>query len=83
MKEKEFKSFYQEEMKFSYVKDEEVKVINVICTKLLLRGEGTSADPYRKIEQYWSMSGELLWENDPYKKLKRRKKLPSGILGRK
>ena len=66
------KTFYQEEVKFSYEKDEEVTVINVIRTKLLLRGEGTSSDPYRKIEQFWSMGGELLWENDPYKKKKKK-----------
>ena len=76
------KTFYQEEMKFSYEKDEEVKVINVIRTKLLLRGDGTTKDPYRKIEQYWSMSGKLLWENDPYKKSRQRKKRSSGIAGR-
>lgn len=66
-------SIYQEEMKFTIHKDEEVKVINVIRTNLLLRGEGTTKDPYRKIEQYWSLGGELLWENDPYLKPKKKK----------
>lgn len=69
------KTIYQETMKFSYEKDEEVKVINVIRTTLLQRGEGTEKDPIRRIEQYWSLDGELLWEHDCYKKPKRAKKI--------
>lgn len=68
------KTFYQEKMTFSYEKDREVEVIRVIRTYLLLRGEGTEKDPYRKIEQFWSLSGELLWENDHYKQSKQKKK---------
>jgi len=72
MSEKTF--YYQETMKFSCEKDEDVKVIRVIRTKLAEIGEGTEKDPRRKIEQYYSMSGELLWENDSYKKSRKRKK---------
>jgi len=67
------KSFYQEKMTFSYEKEKEVEVIRVIRTYLLLRGEGTEKDPYRKIEQFWSLSGELLWENDHYLQSKKKK----------
>lgn len=42
---------------------------SVIETKAL-RGEGTEEDPCREVTQYWSVSGELLAENDPEKKEK-------------
>lgn len=41
----------------------EVELIEVIRTRLLLRGNGKD-DPYRHIEQYWSLDGELLAEVD-------------------
>ena len=69
--------FYQEEMKFSYEKESDVQVIRVIRTKLLLAGDGTTKDPYRRVEQYWSLDGKLLWQNDPYKKKK-----STGVKGR-
>lgn len=41
----------------------EAEVIKVIRTSLTMRGEGkNSADPYRRIIQYWSLEGELLAE---------------------
>jgi len=64
------KIFYQKEITFSY-ELEDIKVINVVRTRLLERGEGTEKDPIRRIEQFWSMDGELLWENDPYQKPKK------------
>ena len=72
------KSFYQETMKFSYSPDIDVEVIRVIRTNLLQRGEGVEKDPIRRIEQYWSLDGELLWEIDPYKKPK--KKMPANYV---
>ena len=45
------------------------RIRNVIETKAL-RGEGTEEDPCREVTQYWSVSGELLAENDPVKKEK-------------
>lgn len=42
------------------------KVIQVIVTTLLRRGEGrTAGDPIRVITQYWSMDGQLLAQVDP------------------
>ena len=66
--------FYQEKMTFSYTKEKDVEVIRVIRTYLLLRGEGTEKDPYRRIEQFWSLAGDLLWENDAYLKSKQKGK---------
>lgn len=69
----EGKHFYEEKMTFSYEKHKQVEVIRVIRTELELRGNGTEKEPYRRIEQFWSLSGELLWENDHYKKSKVKK----------
>lgn len=44
----------------------DVKLIQVIETKLLRRGQGTEASPIRIITQYWSTDGKLLAEVDPY-----------------
>lgn len=44
----------------------DVEVIQVIHTKLTSRGEGTTDDPYRLIEQYWLMDGTLVFEYDTY-----------------
>ena len=41
------------------------KVIAVIVTESL-RGEGSETDPVRVVKQYWSMTGELLAENDSH-----------------
>ena len=68
----EEKQFYEERMAFSYSPEKEVELIQVIRTNLLRRGEGTEKDPIREIEQFWSLDGKLLAENDSYKK--RRKK---------
>lgn len=44
------------------------RVIQVIQTTLLRRGEGKSEEnPVRVIEQFWSLDGELLAENDRWK----------------
>ncbi len=43
-----------------------LEVIQVIRTTLLHRGAGVVGDPYRVVEQYWSMEGKLLWEVDPF-----------------
>lgn len=41
------------------------EVIQVIYTDLLLRGAGIEGDVFRRIQQWWSLEGELLWEIDP------------------
>lgn len=41
------------------------KVMQVIQTTLLRRGEGVEGDPVRIITQYWSFEGDLLAEVDP------------------
>jgi hypothetical protein len=40
------------------------KVIQIIRADLELRGNGVD-DPYRRITQYWTLDGRLLWEEDP------------------
>lgn len=42
----------------------DAEVIQVIRTRLLRRGNG-STTPIRIIEQFWSLDGELLAEVDP------------------
>jgi len=42
-------------------KVEVIKVIHV----LIVRGDGSENDPVRYVDQYWSLSGEFLAENDP------------------
>jgi hypothetical protein len=42
------------------------KIIPVIETTLLRRGDGTEGDPVRIIKQYWNLNGELLWEIDEW-----------------
>lgn len=42
-----------------------VEVIEVIRTELDLRGHGTPDEPYRRVTQYWTKDGELLFERDP------------------
>ena len=46
--------------------NKEVEVIQVIRTTLLRMGEGTDKDPIRRIEQFWTLDGILLAENDPH-----------------
>lgn len=43
------------------------RVIKVIVTELEQRGDGTTADPYRRVRQYWSLDGKLLAEVDHFK----------------
>ena len=45
----------------------DVEVIQLICTKLLLKGKGVEGDPYRTLVQYWKMDGTLVFEYDPFK----------------
>lgn len=40
------------------------EVIQVIRTRLATRGRGTSEDPFRTVEQFWSLDGVLLAQND-------------------
>lgn len=42
----------------------EVELIQVIRTKITRRGKGTDGDPVRIVEQYWSLTGDLLAEVD-------------------
>lgn len=41
-----------------------VKVIEVIHLGVP-RGDGSDNNPVRIVEQYWSLSGDLIVENDP------------------
>ncbi len=43
---------------------EGARLLQVIETNLLRRGDGTEADPVRKVTQYWSTDGVLLAERD-------------------
>jgi len=43
------------------------EVIEVIRTDLEKRGKGIEDDPVRRITQYWTLDGQLLWEEDPIK----------------
>lgn len=63
--------------------EKEAEVIQVIRTKLLRRGKGKDYDPIRIIEQFWSLDGKLLAENDPYKKESEGKseRNPIGFIG--
>jgi hypothetical protein len=42
-----------------------VRIIQLIRTELTTRGFGVDGDPIRRIAQYWSMDGVLLFEHDP------------------
>lgn len=45
----------------------EVEIIQVIKTRLQIRGDGRSENhPLRIITQFWSMNGDLLAEVDPF-----------------
>ena len=46
-------------------KNKDAQVIKVIRTYILRRGKGVDGDPIRIIEQFWTLDGELLAENDP------------------
>lgn len=39
------------------------RVIQVIETDEL-KGTGKQDDPYRRVMQYWTFEGQLLWENE-------------------
>lgn len=41
-----------------------VEILKVIRTNLTTRGDGVR-NPIRIITQYWSLDGEMLFENDP------------------
>jgi hypothetical protein len=47
------------------VMDVGVEVIQVVRTRLEHRGTGSVEEPHRLLEQFWSLDGELLAENDP------------------
>ena len=40
------------------------RVIRVIETNLDKRGNGTEEDPYRRVTQYYTLDGRLLFERD-------------------
>lgn len=67
------KQFYEERLAFSYSPEKEVELIQVIRTTLLRKGEGEEGDPIRRIEQFWSLEGKLLAENDSYQQMKEEK----------
>ena len=41
-----------------------VRVLQVIETDLVRRGDGSKDNPFRRVTQYWSVAGELLAERD-------------------
>lgn len=51
-------------MKMNTTPVRQVEVTRVIRVTSV-RGAGTETDPCREIEQYWTMEGELLSEDDP------------------
>lgn len=44
---------------------EKAETISVVRTECF-RGEGTEKNPMRKVTQYWSSDGKLLFEKDPF-----------------
>lgn len=42
------------------------RVQQVIITEQELRGNGTEADPFRRVLQVFTLDGELIAEDDPY-----------------
>lgn len=44
---------------------EKAETISVVRTECF-RGEGTEKNPMRKVTQYWSSDGELLFVKDPF-----------------
>jgi hypothetical protein len=53
-------------MKWSLADENEVRkveIIEVIHVKFL-RGKGTADEPYREVDSYWSLEGEMLAERD-------------------
>ena len=47
---------------------DDVKILQLIRTRILRRGKGTKEEPIRIIEQYWDMEGNLVFEIDPFTK---------------
>lgn len=45
---------------------DDVKILQLIRTRILRRGKGIEGDPIRIIEQYWDMEGNLVFEIDPF-----------------
>lgn len=43
----------------------QVRVLQVIETNILRRGDGTKGNPFRVVTQYWTMDGEIITEIDP------------------
>jgi len=43
----------------------DVELIQVIRTRLTLKGNGKEDNPYHLVTQYWSLDGELLAEVEP------------------
>jgi len=41
------------------------RVVEVIETNLEKRGAGTEEDPVRRVTQYYTLNGKLLFEHDP------------------
>lgn len=42
-----------------------VRIVELIETTLEKRGKGTGDDPVRRVTQYWTRDGQLLFEIDP------------------
>lgn len=55
-----------EQFKVEVSHDLGAEVIEVIKTNLFEKGEGTEDNPYRRVTQYWTLDGKLLWTQDPW-----------------
>lgn len=52
------------------------KVIQVIQTDDL-RGRGVQVDPYRRVDQFYSLEGDLMWERDEWAECQERERQPT------
>ena len=43
----------------------DVQVMQVVVTRLTLRGEGVNGDPMRRVTEVWDMRGNKIAESDP------------------
>jgi len=62
-------------LKTKGVKTNDVEIIKVVRTNLTKRGNNTDGDPTRFVEQFWSLDGRLLAENDWWKDKKNVEKI--------
>jgi hypothetical protein len=56
-----------------------VKIIELIYTDIASKGSGMPGDPFRRVEQYWTKDGRLLFELDPHKEEKNKIKFAEDV----